>query len=273
MFTLSAFADEVSSDFTEQMDILEAEGVKHIEMRGILGKNVIELTDDEAKSVKKMMDDRGFALSAVGSPIGKIKISDDFDEHLDKFKRTVELAEALDAPYIRLFSYFIPEDDDPAKYRDEVMRRMRAKVDAAKDSKVILLHENERHIYGDTGPRCKDILDEMAAPNLKGIVDPANYVICGEDPFDCWSSMKDETIYLHVKDATKDGEITPAGLGDGRFGDIFKELVGRSFNGFASLEPHLSAAHASRGETAPDLFKWASDSLKKVIDEAGGEWN
>ena len=272
MFTLSAFADEVSDDFAEQMDILEAEGVKHIELRGILGKNVADLTMDEAKKVKSMMDDRGFALSAIGSPIGKIKISDDFGPHLEKLKHCVELAGFFGAPYIRLFSYFIPEGDDPAEYRDEVMKRMQAKTDAAAGSDVILLHENERHIYGDTGPRCKDILDTVNSPKLRGIVDPANYVICGEDPYDCWTSMKDETVYFHVKDATKEGKVQPAGLGDGRFGDIFKELVESGFDGFASLEPHLSKAHASRGETAPDLFKWAADSLKKVIDEAGGKW-
>jgi sugar phosphate isomerase/epimerase len=83
--------------------------------------------------------------------------------------------------------------------------------------------------------------------------------------------MKKETVYLHVKDAKKTGEITPAGLGDGRFAEIFKELVKRGFDGFVSLEPHLSKAHASRGETAPELFKWAADSLKKVIGEAGGK--
>jgi len=235
MFTLSGFADEVSDDFVQQMDIFEAEGIKHIELRGILGKNVADLTMDEAK-------------------------------------HCVELADFFGAPFIRLFSYFIPEGEDPAGYRDEVMRRMKAKAEAAEGSPVVLLHENERHIYGETGPRCKDILDTVNAPNLKGIVDPANYVICGEDPYDCWDSMKEETVYFHVKDATKAGEIQPAGLGDGRFPDIFKELVARNFDGFASLEPHLSKAHASRGETAPDLFKWASDSLKKVIDEVGGEW-
>ena len=131
MFTLSAFADEVAKDLSEQMDVLEAEGVKFIEIRRVWGKGVLKLTDEEVARVKEEATARGFGFSAIGSPIGKIKIDGDFDAHIKDFKRAVWVAKELACPNIRLFSYFIPKEDDAAKYRDEVMRRMRAKVEIA----------------------------------------------------------------------------------------------------------------------------------------------
>ncbi|MHC5057600.1 MAG: sugar phosphate isomerase/epimerase family protein [Planctomycetota bacterium] len=271
MFTLSAFADEVSADFTEQMDVLEREGVKHIELRGVWGKNVLDLTDDEVARVKEESAARGFGFSAIGSPIGKIKIGDDFKPHVERFRRALWVAKELSCPGIRLFSYNMPKGEDPAGSRDEVMRRMRAKVEIAEAEGVTLLHENERDIYGDTGERCLDILNEVKSDRLEAIFDPANFVQCGEDTLECWGKLKSRVKYFHVKDSRADCTVTPAGEGDGRFVEIFTEAVAMGFDGFASLEPHLQHAGRSEGKTGPELFKVAADALKGVIAKAGTE--
>ncbi|GMA65003.1 hypothetical protein [Alicyclobacillus fastidiosus] len=78
MVTVSAFADEISADLKEQLDVLDAEGIKHIEFRSVWNKNVLDLSDDELRRVREALDGRGFRISAVGSPIGKISIIDDF---------------------------------------------------------------------------------------------------------------------------------------------------------------------------------------------------
>src|ERR1039457_404079 len=85
---------------------------------------------------------RGIRTSSVGSPIGKIAITEDFEPHLARFSRALHVAGVLGAPYIRLFSFFMPAGDDPAWHRDEVLRRMTALVTAAKGHDVVLLHEN-----------------------------------------------------------------------------------------------------------------------------------
>src|SRR5690606_20606824 len=115
-FILSAFADEIDPDLKVQMDVLEEHGIEYIEMRGVNGKNVVEHTLDEIKEIKQQLDERGFKISAVGSPIGKIKITDDFAPHLDLFHHTLEIAKILEAPYIRMFSFFIPKGENPDNY-------------------------------------------------------------------------------------------------------------------------------------------------------------
>src|SRR5690606_19728923 len=125
MWRLSAFADEISDDLEVQLDTLDAVGISHIELRGVWGKNVLKLTDEEVDRVKRRLDERGFRVSSIGSPIGKIQITDPFEPHLEEFRRALWCAERLEAPYIRVFSFFVPEGE-AAERRGEVMRRMKA---------------------------------------------------------------------------------------------------------------------------------------------------
>lgn len=108
MITLSAFADEISAEPEEQLAILKASGVKHIEFRSIYKTNVLSLDDPQIASFKKLLDQEGFQISAIGSPIGKIKITDPFEPHLEKFQRAIHLCSFFDTPNIRIFSYYPP---------------------------------------------------------------------------------------------------------------------------------------------------------------------
>lgn len=271
MFTLSAFADEVSDDLGEQMDVLESEGVRHIELRGVWGKNVLDLTDEEVAKVKEQVGKRSFGISAIGSPIGKIKIGDPFEAHLTRFRRAISVAKTLDAPYIRLFSYFMPEGEDPASHRDEVLRRMGAKVALAEAEGVTCLHENEREIYGDVAPRCLDIHESVPSERLKATFDFANFVIVGQDTLEAWKALKPVVAYFHIKDARADGAICPAGEGDGKLVEILRDAASSGFDGFLSLEPHLAHAGRFTGKTGPDLFRVAVSALRGVVEKAGGK--
>ena len=91
-FVLSAFADEINMDLKTQMDVLESHGIRFIEMRGVNGKGLVEHPFDEVREIKRRIDDRGFGLSAVGSPIGKIRITDNFEPHLDLFAVSESIA-------------------------------------------------------------------------------------------------------------------------------------------------------------------------------------
>ena len=236
MFTLSGFADEISADLNEQLDVLEKLGIGYLEFRGVWNTGVLDLTDEQVRDVKKALDGRGIKVSAIGSPIGKIKIDDPFEPHLRAFARAVMLAEYFETPYIRLFSFFVPEGEAEA-HRDEVMRRMEALLEAAMGHPVTLLHENERHIYGDIPSRCADLMKTFDTPRLRFTFDPANFVLCGVHPFtDGWDLLKDYTVYLHIKDALMGpGQVVPAGQGDGELRPLMNALVASGYDGFASL--------------------------------------
>lgn len=242
MFKLSAFSDEFASDFNEQMRLCKKYNIDYIEIRNVNGKNFCDYSLDEVKDLKKQMDKMEIRVSAIGSPIGKINITDDFTPHLDKFKTVLDMAKIVESKYIRMFSFFIPKNQNPDNYRDEVILRWQQFIKAAEGSGITLLHENEKEIYGDTPERCYDLLNSLNCDYVRATFDPANFVQCDVEPYPyAFNKLKDYIEYIHIKDAkSSDYTVTPAGFGDGKIKELIKALYDNNYNGFITLEPHLS---------------------------------
>lgn len=238
---LSGFADEIDPALTKQMEVIKKLGMSHIEMRGVNGKGLVEYSVAEAREIKKQLDDNGIRLSSLGSPIGKIKITDDFEPHFELYKHTVELAHLMETPYIRMFSFFMPEGQDPAQYRNQVMEQLGRFADYAKQNGVCLLHENEKDIYGDIASRCLEIMQLYYGDHFQAVFDFANFVQCKQDTLEAYELLKPYIRYVHIKDAVwATGDVVPAGMGDGHVAEILKKLKDSGYQGYLSLEPHLS---------------------------------
>lgn len=233
-----AFADEASKMIDEQIVSMKKNGLKGLEIRNVDGVNVSDISDSKAREVRKKLDAAGLITWSIGSPIGKIDIErGNFTEHIEKFKRTLEIADILGSRNIRLFSFFIPEGKNPCDYRNEVIDRMGVFCDIAKGSGIVLCHENEKGIYGDNAERCLEILKQF--PQIKGVFDPANFVQCKQDTVEAWKMLGAYIKYLHIKDALSDMSVLPAGKGEGNVEYIIEQYLkngGREF----SIEPHLA---------------------------------
>ncbi|MHB9034278.1 MAG: sugar phosphate isomerase/epimerase family protein, partial [Anaerolineae bacterium] len=197
MFTLTGFADEISPDLTEQVAVLESLDIHYLELRGVWGKNVLALNDDEVQKLSLTLGQHHIRVSAIGSPIGKISVQEPFEPHLQSFSRALELARLLQTPYIRIFSFFVPAGQ-AEQFRSEVMARLKALLDMAKGFPVTLLHENESNIYGDTPERCRDIHETLDSPQLRATFDPANFVMNAVQPYTRAFPLLEPWIeYLH----------------------------------------------------------------------------
>lgn len=279
MFTLSAFADEISPDPREQVAVLKSCNVRHIEFRSIHKTNVLKLSDEQIKEFKKLLDGEGFRLSAIGSPIGKVAIDAPFEPHLDLFKRAVELCHVFGTPNVRVFSYYPPADKpfdgNWSPYRDEVLRRMRAKAETAAKEKITLFHENEHKIYGDSPERVQDLMKSVNSPALRAAYDNANWVFCGYDPITGWELTKEYTAHLHVKDWKGSGEHEHTGrlpgYGDGQLPHTIHDAVQRGYDGYAVMEPHLRGGGPTGGVTGPDLFPVAVQAFRNILHVCGGQ--
>ena len=217
MIRLSAFADEISKEPAEQLDVLERHGIRHVEFRSIHGVNVLDLSDAQHAEFRALLKDRGFALSAIGSPIGKIKADEPFEPHLQRFEKALAIADYYEAPRIRIFSYYIPAGGDPAAFRDEVVRRTAEVASRAADRGVTLFLENEKGIYGDTAARVLDVLETVDSPALAHAFDPANYVEVSQPIDEAWSLLRSRSAHFHVKDYdTRSRRCVPTGQGGGQ---------------------------------------------------------
>ena len=222
-FKLAAFADEASGKLDGQILAMKRNGVDFLEIRGVDGENIADISVEKAKEIEKKLSDNGLAVWSLGSPYGKLGITDDFDAHLDKFKRSIEVAHVLKAEHMRIFSFYVrPEDSE--KYRDKVFRQLERFCEAASGSGVILCHENEKGIYGDIADRCLDIHKNI--PQLRAVFDPANFIQCGVDILKAYDKLAPYTEYMHIKDALREcGRVVPAGYGDGDVKYILNDLL------------------------------------------------
>ncbi|MDE7176302.1 MAG: sugar phosphate isomerase/epimerase [Lachnospiraceae bacterium] len=272
-FKLAAFADEADSSLDGQISAMKENGVDYLEIRGVDGENISDITADKARDVRERLDAAGISVWSLGSPFGKIDITEKFEPHLEKFKYGIELARILGADHMRVFSFYVPQDNAKC-YSDEVMKRLEEMLAVSKNSGVILCHENEKGIYGDNAERCAEIHKNL--PGLRAVFDPANFVQCGQETISAWELLSPYVEYLHIKDALADGSVVSAGKGIGNIAYILKQYRGE----ILTVEPHLSVFNGfeklERGKAAeltycyPDpltAFGAAVDALKKIMEE------
>jgi sugar phosphate isomerase/epimerase len=268
MLKLAAFADEISPKLDEQIDFCVRNQISFFELRGVYGKNVLDFDADLRKEIKTKLAANGLGVACIGSPIGKVKINEPWAPHFDRFKIAVDAAEFFGAPLIRIFSYYPPEGGNILEHQQEVISRFQIKVDYIKDRNVTLVHENERHIFGEKVRECLLLMKQINSPKLRSAFDFANFVQAGEKPGSNWPLLKAYTTHIHVKDAMlKDGKVVPAGEGDGDVASILRDAYASGYRGLLSLEPHLAAHGQFSGFSGPQLFQTAVDALKKICRE------
>ena len=269
---LSGFADEIAADAGEQIAGLVANQVRFVEVRGVSGTNVLDLGDGEVAEFRDRLGEAGIGVSAIGSPIGKVAIRSDLDEHFARFEMALERARQLSTRYVRLFSFY-HEGEAADAVRDAVVAQLERMASRAEAADIVLLHENEKGIFGETPERCLDLVESVNSPHLRQTFDPANFVQCGVDPLaEAWPLLAPHTEYFHIKDAVAaTGSVVPAGLGDGGIEAILGQALASDFSGFLSLEPHLKADDPLHGGDGAERFAKAVAGLRQVLERLGAD--
>ena len=271
MWKLSAIADEIDDDLAEQFRVSRSLGLSYIELRSAWNTNVVDLSDQQLAVVRAQLRSHGLRVSSVASPVGKVMITDELAPELERLRRAIHIAEYLDAPYVRIFSFFIPEGCDPSMHRDEVITRMTAFARLGEQSGVVLLNENGKGLYGETPERCLDIIESVRSAFLAVAWDSANFVHIGLRPFDdAYLILRPYLAYVQLKDALFDsGTTVPAGRGDGQLAETVRALSDDGYDGFLSLEPHHGTPRPLGGPTRPELFAVAHGALTSILESEG----
>lgn len=266
---LCAFADEASNDLQGQIEALCRNNIKLLEIRGVDGENIKDISHAKIEKIKAELDGNGLKVWSLGSPMGKNDPENDFDGQLKDFEHLMESAQILGCTRIRLFSFYT---------RDEKLALDRLeKFLKATPSGIVLCHENEKGIFGDTWENCKKI--HTALPEIKAIFDPANFVQCEVDTKEAWANLSEHVDYMHIKDALKDKRVVPCGMGAGNL----EYLLGEYFKmggDVLTLEPHLmefyGLSELENGESVSQIpvysdtnvaFDSGADALKCTLDK------
>ena len=274
----SAFSDEYATSFDEQLAGMNALDIEHIELRFVDGRSVADLSPEEGKELKKRLDGKGISVSAIGSPLGKIRLNGDLRGHMETAERIFALANVMETKFIRMFSFYAPKGEDIHSLRDEAFGAVADLLALAKQYGVTLCHENEARIYGNTDAYCRELLDAFGG-DLKCVFDMGNFVLEGVEPYPAYELLKKDIAYFHIKDALFAGAIVPPGKGDARIKEILQAHTQYAKDDFfVSLEPHLqlfSGLNQLVGRGFDNPYKYESltvafeDATKKLRELIG----
>jgi sugar phosphate isomerase/epimerase len=278
---LSVFADEIDPDLDAQVAAMRACRVGAVEFRAAWGSNVLDLSDAELARAASSLREAGIAVAAIGSPVGKAPIAGDPGDELGRLRQAFAAAERLGTRLIRVFSYYV--DGAYEEHRDEVLRRLSAWAAEASAAGFVLVHENESHIYGDTPDRCHDLLSSVGSPALRAAFDPANFVQVevAEPVTEAWPLLREYVAHVHIKDAVAIdrtgldpypasvppdrlmGTVRPAGQGRGQVPELLAALADSGYDGYLSLEPHLTFTYPDLD--GPARFELAVAALRSLL--------
>ena len=124
---ISGFADEISSDFDAQLKTVTELGMQYISLRSADGKGIADYSVEEVRSlILPRLESAGVKVSSIGSPIGKVGIADEegFARQLSQLDTLCQICKLLGCRYIRMFSFFMPEGEDPKDYCQEAADRV-----------------------------------------------------------------------------------------------------------------------------------------------------
>lgn len=232
MIRLCAFADEAHDSLEGQIEALQRNGIPYVELRGINGTNISKVTEEEATKYAAQLSNSGIKVWAIGSPIGKVYLDDDFEEHKELLRHICRLAKIFGTNKIRMFSFKSPWDREGL-----VFERLNEMVEIASNEGCVLYHENEKAIFGDTAERVKQIMQRVSG--LRFVYDPANFIEVGESADVAMNMLFDKIDYFHIKDViSSTGQLVPAGHGDGKIDELIARICADK-DRVLTIEPHL----------------------------------
>ena len=264
------FADEAHEDLQGQIALAAFLGVGWIELRIVDGLNVTTLSEEQTRIVAGRLREAGIGVSAVASPIGKSPLSEPLKPVLERLGHVCRQAGILGTRNVRVFSFY--PDGDEATVEERVFGRFERMTEVARTYGVRLLLENESAVYGHSARNCAALGARFGGENLALVYDPGNFV-WGEGITDgiqtCWPMMRPYVEHVHLKDWTAGHTRagTLPGDGDGCIPELLSALSDEGYDGFLTLEPHLSGGGRFGGTTSGEQFALACGRVRDYLDK------
>lgn len=280
-FNLGIITDEISGDLEQALDFIASYSLSYCELRGIGGKNIMNMSQTELERAKQIIDKHRFHVSDIASPIYKWNLPempaqpsekrDTFNASFteqdaeDLLKRSFQMARLFGTEKVRIFSYWRVEDPDKAY--PYIVERLKKAAALAQQNKILLVLENEPSCNVGTGKELGRMLRDIHSPWLLGNWDPGNAVVLGEVPYpDGYSHVRGLFRHVHAKDAARDPQTgknrwMPVGGGVVDWHGQIRALLQDGYHGTMSLETHYRRPDGNKMESTRESL----EGLLKVL--------
>jgi sugar phosphate isomerase/epimerase len=291
MFELGIISDEVTGDFSAACELISSWGLKHVELRMLWGKNILQLSDAEVAEAVTILQQHGLNVTAISSPVFKSPLdglprvqeadfalagSESLAAQLELLARACVLAEQFGTRLIRVFTFWREEWSDARLA--EIVRQLGLAAEIARDHDVLLAIENEPVCMVGTG-RELGLLGHALADSLPAdlnrhlglLWDPGNALAGGEAvPWpDGYAALRGlPLLHVHLKDMiiNADGKpgFVPLGQGLVDYPGQLEALARDGYRGTLVLEPHYRPAGMREEDAALACVRAAEEMLDSV---------
>lgn len=206
-------------------------GYQAVELRGY--RDQIDLTRTEPfsatnrEATRQRFAEAGIAICCVSSS-GVVA-----EGNRDHVRANIELAQALGAPYVRVFGGNLPGDIERDTAMERFAETLRDFGDDAEAAGVSIVLET--HDAFSTGATVAELLAKTAHSAVFALWDLHHPYRQGESPEDTDRYIGNATRHTHLKDS-RDGSYTLLGEGDIPLKTMLKLLADRGYSGAFSLE-------------------------------------
>lgn len=265
---LGVISDEVSPHLTEALDWIQAQKLKHVEIRMVDGRNFIDLSDEEIERLHQEVLKRDLFVSALASPLFKCPLSpdrpvptgdqfghaeEDVESHFRKLTRAFDIANMLDTKRIRIFSFW--REAEPVVWFDEICVHLRKAARMAERAGMTLLLENEGACNGKYAAEVVELIERIQSPAMRMLWDPGNEEYGGRTSFPAgYALVRNHCEHVHLKHLY---------VAKGRFPllDQLEALQRDQYNGLFSLETHYTPPNGTKMDGTLETVKMLQSIL------------
>lgn len=268
---LAAISDDLDSDFAGAARIAVESGLEGLGVRNVGGRNVSELSLDEARAIRRTADEHGLAVAAVTSPFGRdLHLEDDDRQQVELLDRVIASADVLGTPLVRVFAPWLRGKDPLPEWwarpdLDAVLPRLAERLAGyarrAERAGVTLMVELEGASFVGRVAEARSVLDAVGSPALALCWDVCNGWWSGELPWEeGWPVARGlPVVDVQTKDvfASPDDPRRPAyqqvvlGTGHLPYDRIVPALLAAGYDGWFTAE---RVYHPRRPEAEPQLL-------------------
>jgi len=240
----AGIGDEAALGIAGQIEAVTALGWRGLELRTVDGTALADLPEAVFDQVVGQLADAAVSVVAVDSRIGgwSRPVTGDFAEDLHELDVLTRRCQALGTRWIRVMSYPNAGLDEEAWGR-EAVRRIRVLAERAADAGLVLLHENCSGWAGADASRALRLLEATGEVGFGLLFDTGNSAAYGYSGYRMLTELLPHVRHVHIKDASGSAPspvYRPPGGGESRLAECLGLLLGHSYQGALSIEPHVA---------------------------------
>ena len=231
-FPVAVITDEFTQDFERICKTAVELDVPALEVRTVWDRNIVDLSDDQVRELRALADRYGRKIVGIASPVFKcvhpdggaiderfqqdaFKAAHTFADQPKVLRRAVEIANMLDAPLVRVFSFW--RTVEPQALRGAIIESLEQALQIASPRGVTIGLENEHACNLSTAAEVRPVLDALPHTRLGLVWDPANSSVSGHQgyPDDYLRAPADRIVHVHAKDGFFDDGMQWCVIGEG----------------------------------------------------------